>query len=127
MVREVFTGRLTALGFASWLIPFVGSFAFFGPQGLMVPVPLFKSIMVVLFGGTGTWLLVRAFRTLRPTLANGLALGAYWLVINLVLDCVILLPLTGQPLLAYMQDIGLRYALIPIIAAGFGTVAERIG
>jgi hypothetical protein len=118
--------RVALYGFLSWLIPFVASFAFFGRDGQpWIPLPLFKSIMVVIFGGVGIWLLLIAFRHIRPTLASGLQVGLYWLAINIVLDLLILLPLTGMAVPVYFYDIGLRYLLIPMIAAAMGAQAER--
>jgi hypothetical protein len=54
-------------GFLSWLLPFVISCAFFMPDEtgqvkLMIPQPLFKSLMVVIGSSTGTWLLLRVLR-----------------------------------------------------------------
>jgi hypothetical protein len=123
---SVITARTTILGLLSWAIPFVASFAFVGPGGQwLIPYPLFKSIMIVVFGGLGTWFLVLAFRRIAPTWRTGLALGLYWLAINFVLDLVALVPLTGMPVVGYVYDIGLRYLLIPIIATAMGFVAEQ--
>jgi hypothetical protein len=123
---SVISWRTTVLGLLSWAIPFVVSFAFVDRTGQwLIPYPLFKSIMVVVFGGLGTWFLVLAFRRLRPSTTTGLALGLYWLAINLVLDLVALLPLTGMTVGGYVEDIGLRYLLIPIIAAAMGAAAEH--
>jgi hypothetical protein len=123
---SVVSWRTTILGFLSWAIPFVASFAFVDRAGQwLIPYPLFKSIMVVVFGGLGTWFLVLAFRRTKPTRRTGLALGLYWLAINLVLDLIVLSPLTGMTVVSYMHDIGLRYLLIPIIATAIGAAAER--
>jgi hypothetical protein len=122
----IFTLRITLLGLVSWLVPFVLSFLFFDRTGQPVaPQPLFKSVMVVVFGGLGTWLMVMAFRKLIPTLRSGLTLGCYWLLINIILDLVILVPVTRMPVLTYVYDIGLRYLLIPVIGAGIGAVASQ--
>jgi hypothetical protein len=118
--------RIALLGVASWLIPFLAAFPFFRETGeLAIPQPLFKSIMVVIGGGIGVLLLVRAFRRVPPTLANGIAIGCYWLVLNLVLDLVILVPMSGRGVGDYFMDIGLRYLLLPIFAAGIGAAAQR--
>jgi len=116
----------TGLGVLSWLVPFAVSFLFVDRTGqFVIPQPLFKSIMVVVFGGFGVALLVVAFRRVEPSLRSGLALGLSWLTINLALDLAILVPLTGMSIVGYLFDIGLRYLLIPIIAAAVGLVAER--
>jgi hypothetical protein len=116
----------TILRFFTWLIPFAASFAFLDRSGhVFIPQPLFKSIMVVVFGGLGTALLVAAFRRVEPTWRSGVALGCYWLAINLILDLVVLIPMVGTPVRDYVYDIGLRYLLIPIIATAMGAIAER--
>jgi hypothetical protein len=121
-----FTIRTTLFGILSWLVPFVAAFAFFDSTGqVTIPQPLFKSIMVVVFGGFGAALLVVAFERVPATLANGLAIGIYWLAINWLLDIVVLLPFTGMQFGDYFADIGLRYLLIPIMAAAIGFAAER--
>ncbi len=118
--------RYTSLpGFLTWLVPFAVSFLFVDSSGhWIVPQPLFKSIMVVVFGGFGTLLLLAAFRRIAPTLRSGLALGCFWLAINLILDVIVLVPLTGMSVRDYVYDIGLRYLLIPIIATAMGASAE---
>lgn len=120
------TKRTVALGLASWLLPFLVSFLFIDRAGqFLIPQPLFKSLMVVVGGGVGTALLAIAFRQVTPTLRSGLALGLLWLCINLALDIVVLVPMMKVSVATYVQDVGLRYLLIPIIAAGIGLVAER--
>jgi hypothetical protein len=123
---NVVTRQTTVLGFLTWLVPFVVSFLFVESSGhWIIPQPLFKSIMVVVFGGFGTALLLAAFRRIRPTMRSGLALGGYWLAINLALDLAVLRPLAGMSVQDYLYDIGLRYLLIPIIAAAMGATADR--
>jgi hypothetical protein len=122
----IFTIRTTLLGFLSWLVPFVVSFLFFDRAGqLLVPQPLFKSAMVVIFGGLGVGLLVVAFRRIPPSPRSGLALGCYWLAINLVLDLLVLVPFVQMPVVSYFYDIGLRYLLIPIVGTAMGVVGSQ--
>ena len=114
------------MGFASWLIPFAASFLFFDRTGqLLIERPLFKSLMLVVGGVSGTWLLATAFRRIAPSWQTGLMLGSYWFAINLALDLLVLVPFTKMPLALYVTDIGLRYLLIPIIATAMGVVAAR--
>jgi hypothetical protein len=126
-MKDVFGNwRVTVYGLLSWAIPFIAAFAFFsGPGELRIPQPLFKSLMVLIGVGVGVLLLVLAFRHVRPTLMSGLAIGAEWFLINWGLDVLILLPLSGMGAITHFYDIGLRYLLIPIIAAGIGMVAEK--
>jgi hypothetical protein len=124
--KEIVTRHATVLGFMSWLVPFAVSFLFVDRTGqFVIPQPLFKSLMIVVFGGLGTALLVIAFRRIVPSTRSGLALGCYWLVINLLLDLLLLVPLIRVPIVAYLYDIGLRYLLIPFISTAIGMVAQR--
>jgi hypothetical protein len=123
-----FSLRNTLLGFVSWLAPFVVSFLFFDRTGqLLIPQPLFKSLMMVMFGGLGVVLLLVAFRRMRVSWQSGLALGCYWLALNLLLDLIVLVPLVGMPIGLYFEDIGLRYLLIPIISTAMASVAAQVG
>ncbi len=118
--------RILVLGLASWALPFLISFLFFNQSGdLQIDRMLFKSLMVVIGGGVGVWLLVKAFKRINPTWKTGLMIGLYWLIINLVLDFVFLVTLFGMNPEEYVFDIGLRYLLIPIIAAAMGRAAEQ--
>lgn len=118
--------RVTVYGLLSWIIPFFGSFVFFDPTGgLAIPLPLFKSLMVVMGTASGIVLLAIVFRRVKPTALSGLTIGVYWLILNWVLDLIFLLPLSGTSVTEYAYDIGLRYLSLPLIAVGMGWVAER--
>lgn len=126
-IKEIVTRNSTVLGFLSWLVPFAVSFLFVDRTGqFLIPQPLFKSLMVVVFGGLGTAFLVVAFLRIAASTLSGLALGCYWLLINLVLDLIVLVPLIRMPVGAYFYDIGLRYLLIPIISTAIGRVAQGV-
>lgn len=110
--------RVTLFGLLSWAIPFAASIPFFSPDtGLIIPLTLFKSLMVVIGSGSGIWLLVWAFKRAQPGIFIGFVVGIYWLIINWVLDFVVLLPMSGDTPLEYFYDIGLRYLVFPIMAA----------
>jgi len=66
-----------------------------------------------------------ACRRIPPTQRSGLALGCYWLAINLLLDLTVLVPLAKMSIVLYLYDIGLRYLLIPIISTAMGIVGSR--
>jgi hypothetical protein len=120
--------RVTALGFASWGIPFAASFLFAGKDGrILVPDELFKSIMVVLSGGAGAALLLAVLRKVEPTMASGLLVGCWWLIINLGLDLLILVPMTHMSVADYVMGIGVRYLLIPILAVCIALAANADG
>ncbi len=118
--------KVLLLGIASWAIPFFVSFVFFNSSGeLQIAQPLFKSLMVVIGGGAGALLLIIAFRRVAPLFRTGLTIGIFWLAINWGLDVVILIPLSGMGMAEYFYDIGLRYLMLPIMAAAMGIVAEN--
>lgn len=128
MISQVFTLRTALLGLASWAVPFLAAFAFFDRTGqLAIAQPLFKSLMVVIGGGVGVGLLVLAFRRVPKTLIAGLLLGLFWLGLNWALDIAVLLPMSGQGIGAWFQDIGLRYLMIPVMAMAIGAAAQRRG
>jgi hypothetical protein len=123
---KIVNGRITLLGLLSWAVPLAASFLFFDRTGqLTISQPLFKSIMVVVSGGFGAALLVLAFRRVLPSWRTGLALGCYWLFLNLALDLLVLVPLTGMTIKTYFYDIGLRYLLIPIVSTAMGAAAAE--
>jgi len=70
-------------------------------------------------------LLVLAFRRVPKTLIAGLQLGLFWLGLNWALDIAVLLPMSGQSISAWFQDIGLRYLVLPLTAMAMGAVAAR--
>lgn len=116
-MREFPFLRVTLLGLASWAIPFVISFLFVGTGGrLLLPEPLFKSVMVVVSGGVGAILLLALLRRARLAPLAGLLVGCYWLIINLGLDLLILLPMTQMGFADYAMSIAVRYLLIPMLA-----------
>jgi hypothetical protein len=71
-MENVFTFHTTALGFLSWLIPLALSFLFFDRSGhLLISQPLFKSSMAVAGGGFAAFLLVLAFKRVKPSARFG--------------------------------------------------------
>jgi hypothetical protein len=97
-------------GFLIWLVPFLVSFGFYTPSGeLTTSYALFKSVMVL----TLTWTTL-AVNLLRPPrgLSPWLVAAAY-LLLNVVLDVLVLVPLMDLTAMAYVEQIGLVYLLIP--------------
>jgi hypothetical protein len=121
-------GRVVLFGVLTWLVPFVVSFGFYDRTGrLAVPAGVFQSVMVVVGGTTGAWLLVRVFRRPPAWPRLGLSVGLLWLGINLALDLLVLVPMTGMSVATYLGEIGLGYAVIPVMAVAFDAVAARPG
>lgn len=61
-----------------------------------MPLPLFKSIMVVFGTLVAIFLLTRLFRRVPLSQASALLVGVIWLAINWGLDLLILLPMSGM-------------------------------
>jgi len=126
MLRDVMTVRNTGYGLATWAVPFFAAFAFFdGTGALAVDIFLFKTVMILLGGAVGAWLLVLAFRRVPPGFGNGLALGLFWAAVNWALDLAILVGLMGSPFGEWLVGVGLRYLMLPIMAAAMGAVGAQ--
>jgi len=109
-------------GFIAWLIPFISAFFFYTREGkLTIDQLLFKNIMVVVGSATGAILLVLYFRKIKADyLKEGIITGIIWLVINILLDLLILIPMSGMPVSKYFTQIGLGYLAIPAMAVAVG-------
>ena len=121
------THTVLLYGLATWIAPFVVSLPRMGPAGApRIDMFLFKSIMLLIGMAVGAFLLVRLLSVRRPNPGSaGLKIGLVWCGMNLALDMLILVPLSGMRLNAYVNGIGLRYLLIPIIAWAMGTAISR--
>jgi hypothetical protein len=113
------------LGFFSWLIPFLFSFLFFTPKGeLLINQLLFKNIMIVTASYVSAFLIVKYFKTVdKNYVKEGIMLGVLWMIINLVLDMVTIVPM-GKPLGIYLPQIGLGYLMIPAMTILAGKILE---
>ena len=119
--------KMVLLGILLWLIPFLISFFMYSPEGEpLIDLFLFKSIMIVVGAITGAILLIFYFRKLdKDFLKEGIIVGLTWLVISIILDLVILVPMSGMPVADYFTQIGLRYLTIPAMSIAVGAVAEK--
>ncbi len=109
-------------GFLAWLIPFAAAFAFYTPEGRpRIDVDLFKSIMIVIGSAVGSCLLIRYFKKIDSGfLKEGIVVGVVWLVVNIALDLLILLPMSGMSVPDYFAQIGLRYLAMPAMSIAVG-------
>ena len=74
----------------------------------------------------GALLLIIYFRKIEKNyLREGITVGLAWLAINIILDLIILVPMSQMNTGAYFAEIGLRYLTIPITSTAIGYVAEN--
>lgn len=111
-------------GFLSWLIPFIASIFFYTKEGtLTVDVFLFKSIMIVVGSISAAILMVLYFKKInKDYLKEGIVIGLGWFAINIILDLLVLLPMSGMSVPDYFAQIGIRYLVIPVMGIMIGKV-----
>jgi hypothetical protein len=113
-------------GFFAWLIPFVASFFFYTREGLTIDIFLFKSIMIVVGSFSAAFLLVSYFKKINADYyKEGIIVGFTWFGINILLDLIILIPMSGMSIADYFAQIGIRYLAIPAMSIAVGTVLEN--
>ena len=119
--------RIILFGLLTWLIPFVSAFFFYTREGrLSIDIFLFKSIMIVVGSISGAILLVSYFRKINSSyFKEGVTVGFIWLGINILLDLLVLIPMSGMPIADYFTQIGLRYLVIPAMSIAMGTVLSN--
>ena len=115
--------RAFLLGFPSWLIPFVISFAAFPLK--KSNAPLFSTVMYLVVLMTAGALLTWYFRKSVVRDGEAALVGAVWLGINLVCDYPMFAfgPMKMTPL-AYYSEIGLVYLTYPIFAVMAARLAK---
>jgi hypothetical protein len=120
-------GKNILYGFLAWLIPFAISVFFYSNEGkLSIDLLLFKSIMIAVGSISAAFLLVSYFKIIKTSYFNeGIIVGATWFGINILLDLLILLPMSGMSFADYFAQIGLRYLAIPAMSMAVGTALEN--
>lgn len=118
--------KLGLFGFLVWLVPFLVGFLFYTPEGeLAVDVFFFQTLMIILQSIASAALLVKYFKNVRKNFVRqGFIVGLYWFAINIVLDILILLPMSGMGIGVYLAHIGFRYLMIPVMSIAIGFVAR---
>ena len=108
-------------GFLAWLIPFISSFPFYSKEGLLIDIFLFKSIMIVVGAVSGSILLILYFKRIESAFAvEGIIAGVIWFAVNILLDLIVLLPMSGMPAGEYFTQIGIRYLVMPAMSIAVG-------
>lgn len=114
-------------GFLAWLIPFVASFFFYSKEGLTIDIFLFKSIMIVVGSISAAILLVLYFKKISTAyLKEGIIVGIVWFGINILLDLLILIPMSGMSIADYFTQIGIRYLVMPAMSITVGKSLENL-
>ncbi|WP_394747521.1 hypothetical protein [Spongiimicrobium salis] len=114
--------KIVVLGILIWMVPFLFGFLLYSETGeLNVDIFLFKSIMMInLAIITAFSINVYLGKAALSSLKNSAIVGVLWMLIVLLLDVLILLPRTTMDSTAYINQIGLRYMIIPIICLSSG-------
>jgi hypothetical protein len=109
-------------GFLAWLIPFIAAFLFYTRDGkLTIDIFLFKSIMIVVGSTTAAFLLVSYFKKINAEyLKEGILVGVIWFAVNILLDVLVLIPMSGMSISNYFTQIGLKYLAIPAMSIAVG-------
>lgn len=118
--------KIGLFGLLTWLIPFVVGFLFYSPKGqLVINALVFKAIMIVVGSITGAVLLVVYFGKIdKNYLSEGIITGAAWFALNILLDLLILVPMSKMVVGTYFAQIGGQYLTIPTISIAMGLVAK---
>jgi len=119
--------RNVLYGFLAWLIPFAASLLFYTREGrLTIDVFLFKSIMIVVGSVSAGFLLVSYFKTINADhLRESVFIGLAWFFINIALDLLVLVPMSGMSVPDYFAQIGLRYLVIPAMSITVGMALKN--
>ncbi len=114
-------------GFLAWLIPFIASFFFYTREGkLTIDIFFFKSIMIVVGSFSAAILLIYYFKKINADyFKEGIFVGFAWFGINILLDLLILIPMSGMSITDYFTQIGIRYLAIPAMSIAVGTALEN--
>ena len=119
--------HIILLGILIWLVPFISAFGFYDRSGnLNIDYDLFKSIMIVISAIVSSYAILRYYRFVQVNfIREGYIIGVSWLVINLLLDLIILVPMAKMQFRDYVMAIGIRYLQIPIICITIGMLLHR--
>lgn len=120
-------GKIITYGFLTWLIPFIIGFLFYTEDGnLTVDIFLFKSIMLIVGTTVGSFLLVKYFKKIDVDFVKeAIYIGFTWFILNILLDILILIPMSDMSFSDYFSQIGIRYLNIPIISIAIGKSLEN--
>lgn len=82
--------------------------------------------MIVVGSITGAILLISYFKKINASyLKEGIYVGITWFVINILLDLLVLIPMSGMAISDYFLQIGLRYLIMPVMSIMVGVALEN--
>jgi hypothetical protein len=115
--------KIVVFGFLTWLVPFLASLLFYTQQGtLIIDVFLFKAIMIIVGSVSAGILLIYYFKNVNNGyFKEGIIIGISWFTLNIILDLLVLIPMSGMSLADYFTRIGLTYIVIPVMCITVGT------
>ncbi len=115
--------KIFLFGFLTWLIPFAVSIFFYTREGkLVIDIFLFKSIMIVVGSISAAFLLIFYFKKINANyFIEGIIVGILWFIMNILLDLMVLIPMSGMSISDYFAQIGLRYLVILVMSITVGT------
>ena len=118
--------RALLFGLFIWVAAFAVAFLIFPLHESSRAV--FESIMPIVLAGATVFFARRYFNRVEARFAReGFLLGMLWMATNIAIDLPLMLsPSPMQMTLPeYLGDIGLTYAIIPIITTGIGLVRAQ--
>lgn len=119
--------KLFGFAFVVWLVPFLISFLFYTPQGVLVTSEaFFHSVMTVTGFIVAAVLLLNYLNDFTVNyLKESIKVGLVWLAVSLFLDLLILVPMAKMDLVSYFLNIGFGYLVIPMMSIFAGYLLEQ--
>ncbi len=120
------TLRLLLLGLMTWAIPFFAAIFFMDQTGqLTIDTYLFKTIMILIGGVTGAFAIIFYFNKIDcGYLKHGLLTGFTWFAMNVIIDLLVLVPMSQMSYNEYFNQIGLRYLVGAVMCIFSGYLLE---
>lgn len=116
-----------ALGFLTWLIPFLIAIPFFNQDGeLAADIFTFKATMSLVYTIVSAFLVARILQDVDGDyLQTGLILGLIWTAINIGLDLIVLVGLFGNELSMWFWQTGIGYFNMIPLGLAMGWLLSR--
>ena len=116
--------RLVIPGLIMWIVPFILGVFFYDSEGnLAIDIFLFKSIMILTLVILASLLSIYHLKKSDDnSTSKSIMTGLVWLFIPILLDVLVLIPIAEMSTVDYIQQIGLRYLIIPVILISQSTV-----